>query len=398
MRAINRLSAQRIKSLPEGKHADGGGLWLHKRRDGGAQWVVRVTVHKARREMGLGGLKDVSLAQARELAAQARMAAKAGLDPVYEREKARNEGQRGQLTLAEAVADCFEARKAELKGDGKAGRWLSPLQVHVLPKLGKRRVTDIDQLQIRDTLKPIWHTKADVGQKAMNRLGLALKHAAALGLDVDLTAVDKAKALLGKSRHKPKNIPALHWREVPAFYASLADETPTNLALRLLILTGVRSGPIRFAHVGQIESDVWTVPAELMKGTKGSTEPFTVPLSGEAQAVIKAAMPFERGGLLFTGSKGKPISDMTMSALMRRRGLEARPHGFRSSLRSWIADNTDAPFEVAEAMLAHKVGSKVTQAYQRSDHLGQRRALLERWAQHCLGYSGEVVQMERHHG
>lgn len=164
--------------------------------------------------------------------------------------------RREDVSLAVLTADAFEARKAELKRDGKAGRWLSPLNGHVLPKLGKVPVTDIDQRDIRDTLAPIWHTKADRARKAMNRLTIVLRHAAALGLDVDLPATEKAKELLGKSRHVPKHISAMPWSDVPTFYSSLEEPSLTNQAMRLFILTGVRSRPLRFIRREQIEGDV----------------------------------------------------------------------------------------------------------------------------------------------
>lgn len=209
MRARNRLSAQFVKTAPVGKHCDGAGLWLVKRPDGGAQWVQRVTVHGRRREMGLGGFPTLSLAEARKLGEHWRKVAATGRDPVKEREAEARAARREDISLLHITADAFEARKAELKGDGKAGRWLSPLENHVLPKLGKVPMTELDQRDIRDTLAPIWHTKADTARKAMNRLSIVFRHAAALGLDVDLQATEKAKALLGKSRHVPKNIPAM---------------------------------------------------------------------------------------------------------------------------------------------------------------------------------------------
>lgn len=273
MRARNRLSAAFVRSATVGKHCDGGGLWLVKRLDGGAQWVLRVTVHGRRREMGLGSPPGVTLAAARDVADRWRAVAAAGRDPIKEREAEARAARREDISLAALTADAFEARKAELKGDGKAGRWLSPLHTHVLPKLGKVPVTDIDQRDIRDTLTPIWHTKAEVARKALNRIGIVLRHAAALGLDVDLQATDKAKALLGKSRHEAQHIPAMSWRDVPTFYASLEEPTITHLALRLLILTGVRSKPLRFMRLEQIDGDVWTIPGEMMKGRRGQTAP-----------------------------------------------------------------------------------------------------------------------------
>jgi len=393
MRARNRLTAGFLKTAPVGKHCDGAGLWLVKRDDGGAQWVLRVTVHGRRREMGLGGFPALGLAEARKIAQRWRDVAAAGRDPVKEREAERRAARREDISLAALTADAFEARKAELKGDGAAGRWLSPLTLHVLPKLGRVPVTDLDQRDIRDTLAPIWHTKADTARKALNRLSIVLKHAAALGLDVDLQATEKAKALLGKSRHVAKNIPAMDWRDVPAFYASLEEPTPTHLALRLLILTGVRSNPLRHIRLDQIDGDVWTIPAEGMKGRKGATEAFRVPLSLEAQRIIELAKPHARNGFLFPNTRGGVISDMTLSRMMERRGLEARPHGFRTSLRTWLAEATDAPHEVAETVLGHVTDNGVVRAYRRTDFLEQRAKLAERWADHVTGGAGRVVKL-----
>jgi integrase len=393
MRAKNRLSASFMKTAPAGKHCDGGGLWLVKRDDGGAQWVLRVTVHGRRREMGLGGFPALGLADARNQAERWRNVAAAGRDPVKEREAEARAARREDISLALLTADAFESRKAELKGDGIAGRWLSPLTLHVLPKLGKVPVTDLDQRDIRDTLAPLWHAKADTARKALNRLSIVLRHAAALGLDVDLQATEKAKALLGKTRHVAKNIPAMAWQDVPGFYATLAEPSTTHLALRLLMLTGVRSNPLRNLRLEQIDGDVWTVPAEGMKGRKGATQDYRVPLSAEALRVIEMARPFARHGFLFPNTRGGVISDMTLSRMMERRGLEARPHGFRSSLRDWLAEATDAPHEVAETMLGHVVDSSAVRAYRRTDHIEQRRKLAERWADHVTGGGGVVVKL-----
>jgi integrase len=396
MRLKNRLSAGFIRTAPVGKHCDGSGLWLIKREDGGAQWMLRITVHGRRREMGLGGFPSVGLADARKLSERWRAMAAVGRDPIKEREAEERAARREDISLAIITQDAFDARKAELKDDGKAGRWMSPLTLHVLPKLGEVPVTDLDQRDIRDTLAPIWHTKADTARKAMNRLLIVLRHAAALGLDVDLQATEKAKALLGKTRHLPKNIPAMAWADVPEFYASLEEPTLTHLALRLLILNpGVRSKPLRYLRLEQIDGDVWTVPEGDMKGRKGKAPAYRVPLCQEAKRIIDLARPHSRNGYLFPNSRGGVISDATMSRMMERRGLEARPHGFRTSLRTWLAETTDAPHEVAEAMLSHATDSGVVRAYRRTDFLEQRLLLSERWADHLTGGAGQVVKMAR---
>jgi hypothetical protein len=193
MRAKNRLTAGFLKAPKPGKHCDGAGLWLVVREDGGAQWVLRVTVHGRRREMGLGGYPALGLAEARKVAQRWRDVAAAGRDPIKEREAEERAARREDISLAVLTADAFEARKAELKGDGTAGRWLSPLTLHVLPKLGKVPVTDLDQRDIRDTLAPLWHTKAETARKALNRLSIVMKHAAALGLDVGLASDRKGQ-------------------------------------------------------------------------------------------------------------------------------------------------------------------------------------------------------------
>lgn len=393
MRAHNRLSATKVKAAAPGEYCDGRGLWLRKRLDGGGQWVLRVTIHGRRREMGLGGLVDVSLAAAREAAERWRAVAASGRDPIKEREKEARESFRADTTLRILALEAFQARKAELKGDGLAGRWFTPLKVHILPKLGKVPVEDLDQRDIRDALAPIWHTKADTARKAANRLNIVLQHSAALGLEVDLQAVAKAKALLGKTRHEPKNIPAMPWLEVPAFYASLGEPSPVNLAMRLAILTGSRSKPLRHMRLEQIEGDVWTIPAAMMKGRKGATADFRIPLSDAALSVIELAKPFSRDGFLFANARKGVLSDMALPRMMERRGLEARPHGFRTSLRTWLAEATEAPHEVAESCIAHATDSKVVRAYRRTDFLEQRRVLMERWADHVTGRNGRVIRL-----
>lgn len=391
--AMNKLNSATVKAAGAGKHSDGGGLWIYKNAEGGAKWVLRYTLHGRRHEMGLGAYPNVSLREARESAEMWRAVVRDGKDAIKERERQRREAERNMHILGDIALDAFESRKAELKGDGKAGRWFSPLELHVLPKLGRMPITEIDQRDIRDTLAPIWHTKASTAQKAMDRLGVCIKHAAALGLSVDMQATQKAKALLGKQRHAVKHIPAMNWRDVPNFYRSLMGGGVTELALQLLILTAVRSYPLRNIHESQIEGEVWTIPAEAMKGRVGATQDFRVPLSQEAQRVIDEARKFARDGFLFAGVKRGVISDMTMSAYMKRRGLEARPHGFRSSFRDWCAEATKTPREVAETALGHVSGGSVERAYRRTDYLEQRRALMERWSQKVISREDESVTL-----
>lgn len=392
---LNKLNNATVKAAGAGKYSDGGGLWIYKNANGGAKWVLRYSLYGRRHEMGLGGYPEVSLKEARESAEEWRAVVRQGKDAIKERERQRREAERNMHILSDVATDAFESRKAELKGEGKAGNWFSPLELHVLPKLGKMPITQIDQRDIRDTLAPIWHTKASTAQKAIDRLGVCINHAAALGLDVDMQATQKAKALLGKQRHKVRHIPAMAWQDVPQFYQSLNGGGVSELALQLLILTAARSANVRHFHRSQINGDVWTIPAEAMKGRVGATSDFRLPLSTEAQRVIDEARKFARDGFLFAGVKRGVISDMTLSAYMKRRGLEARPHGFRSSFRDWCAEATNTPREVAETALGHVSGSSVERAYRRTDFLEQRRVLMDRWAASITQPTAAVLKMER---
>ncbi|MET3560775.1 integrase [Bartonella japonica] len=388
MALMNRLNARSVATLGAGKYNDGAGLLLHKRKDGGAQWILRYTLHGRRHEMGLGALRHVSLKQARELATGWRSVLREGRDPIKERNKQKREAISNLHYLKDIALDAFESRKAELKGDGKDGNWFLPLRLHILPKLGCLPVSEITQTEIRNTIAPIWHTKAVTARRALIRLNLCLKHAAALGLDVDLQAVTKAQALLGKQRHKITNLPAMDWKDVPAFYKTLCQTTnPTQLALRLLILTGVRTNPLRHIREDQIDGDIWIIPAENMKGKRDATTEFRVPLSSEAMKVIEQARCISKSNFIFSFSSRAPISPMVMSKYMRKIGLESCPHGFRSSLRNWLAETTDAPYEVAETILAHTVGGQVERAYRRTDYLEQRRIYMDKWAAYVTGQS-----------
>lgn len=376
---INALSKLGSASRPRGKHSDGQGLWLVKRSKVAGKWVLRLTIHGRRREMGLGRWPDVTLSEARGKADAARRLCRNGKDPIFERTKATRVSK--PLSLKEVIDDCFEARKAELKGEGKNGKWMSPLLVHVIPKIGKYPIEEVDQHVIKETLAPIWHAKAESAEKALNRINVAMRHAAALGLSVDLQTTMKAKALLGKQRRTKTHIPSMPYAEVPAFYKWLEEqELVSAKALQFLILTVARTSEVRLAVSGEFEEGVWNLPESRTKtGTARR-----VPLVEEAARVICARKQVTDSSFLFPTYRGQPLSDAAMATLMKRQGLEARPHGFRASFRTWVEEQTDAPFEVKEACLGHVVDTEAVGAYQRSDRLEKRRALLQRWERFVL--------------
>ena len=382
--ACMKLTTKKLQSAPAGKYQDGQGLFLKKRDKAHGRWVFRYTLGK-RREMSLGLWPAVTIASARDLAAQARALVKDGIDPIDARQDIAIR-RAGEPSLTETIHAAYEARKASLKSDGKAGRWLSPLELHIIPAIGHLPVTSIDQNLIRDALRPIWRDKNPTAKKAITRLKIALDHAVAQGWDVKTDSIHKAKILLGESGHIETHHAAMPWQELPAFYASLGDGATVRRVLSFMLLTGggARTAPVRMAKYNQIDGDVWTVPGALMKGREGRTADFRIPLSAQALELVELCRTLSDSEWIFAGPRGKPISDAMTSKFMRDHGIPYRPHGFRSSFRDWLA-HIGTPFEIAETCIAHQIGSKVTRAYLRDDFLEKRRVIMAKWAAHLQG-------------
>ena len=207
-------------------------------------------------------------------------------------------------------------------------------------------------------------------------MSLTLTHAAALGLNVDLQAAMKTRALLGKQRHEVTHIPSLSYQEAPAFYQWLKTEPGVAaLALRFLILTVARTSEVRLATFEEIDGDLWTLAPSR---TKAGIE-HKIPLTDEALEIVSLTRASTDGLYLFPSYRGKPLSDAAMSVFMKREGYEARPHGFRATFRTWVEEQTETTFDVKEACLGHVVDGGVVRAYQRSDRLHSRRRLLSNW-------------------
>lgn len=390
MRALNRLVAKGLGSLPPGKHADGGNLWFVKRPDGGAQWVLRIEILGRRREMGLGPFPEVTLREAREEAAKWRAVVRQGIDPVSERERIRADAAaalaKTDPTLEAYTLRVFDGIKAGLRGDGIRGRWLSPLEQHVFPKLGKRRLSTIAPTDIVETLRPIWQTKHPTAVKTIQRLGVVFTKAKLARLDADPFTLEIAKDELGQVRHKTQGIVATPWQSIPALFAKLDADLYSHYALRWIILTAVRSESARGARFDEIDGDVWTVPAERMKAREGRAEPFRVPLSRLALDLLERLRFGRHSDFLFPSPRvGQHISDVALTKVLNGLKEPGRIHGFRTSLRTWVQDTNVASFDVAEMALAHSVGGQVERSYARSDMLDQRRTLMAAWGDHVAG-------------
>lgn len=393
------LTAMGIKKAPDGKHEDGSGLRLVKRGDRG-KWVYRYSLFGKRKEMGLGAWPEVTLAEARKSRDQWAAEVRNRRDPVSIRqaqhEAALLDAQRIDPTFAQTVTVVFNARKATLRGDGTRGRWRSPLDNHIIPKIGDKPIAQITTRDVQDALAPIWHTKPSVAEKAYQRTRLVFAKAKLMGHDCDPFTVEAAKEVLGAVEYIPTPIPATPWQEIPDLYAQLREtQSDVTQCLRWIILTAVRSDAARGARLPEIEDGIWTVPAERIKGIRGKVEDFRVPLTGELQTIVDEQAQIH-SGLMFTGPRGSAVTSRGLEKHLDRIGERGRPHGFRTSFRTWVQDTDACSFEVAETILGHAINTKVQRAYARSDLLDRRRMVMEAWARFVTGEnSATVTQLRR---
>ncbi|RYH04144.1 DUF4102 domain-containing protein [Salipiger sp. IMCC34102] len=392
----NQLTAIQIKNAGDGKLSDGRGLFLLKKGPAG-RWVYRYQFQTRRRDMGLGSYPEMSLAAARKERDRWAAVAAAGRDPIdtrqAEREAADVSAQADDPTFAEAAQRVLESIKSTLKDDGAAGRWISPLTIHMNPKIGRKRMSKIQPLDLANALRPIWRTKHPTAIKAVNRTRITFQRCRRMGIPCHEETVEIALQHLGDHVHHAESIVATEWQRIPEIYAQLEDGGTGAKALQWMILTLVRSGGCRGARFDEIEGDVWTVPAERMKGRKGRTKPFRVPLSDEALR-IRDQMAEMHERLLFEGQRpGRPITDVAIEKVMNRLKEPGRPHGFRTSFRTWVQDTDATSYDVAETVLAHTIGNTVERSYARSDLLEKRRVVMQTWADYVTGASskGNVV-------
>ena len=392
-KVAKELSALEVKRLTKvGLHAVGGvaGLYLQVSSPSARSWILRTSVAERRRDIGLGSYPEVGLAEARDRAKEHKSAIRKGVDPiaVIRANKSAIKAERARAIKFQELAERFiKSHSPGWKNPKHRDQWTNTLVSYAYPVLGNMVVADIDTPSVMKVLQPIWHTKTETAKRLRGRIEMVLDAATTQGLREGPNPA-RWKGHLALALPKPSKIAVVQHQkslpvdEIPGFWRSLVGaEGQGALALRFLLLTCARSGEVRGATWEEIdlESKVWTVPAPRMKAGKE----HRVWLSPAAVNILKA-LPKD-GDLVFGGAKGKPLSDMTLSAVMRRMKLEAVPHGLRSSFRTWAAERTNFPREVCEQCLAHSTGNDVELAYQRSDLFDKRKQVMTAWADFVIG-------------
>lgn len=377
-----QLSALKIKAIKSpGRYTDGDGLMLNVLPSGGRNWVLRVRINGQRRDIGLGSLKVLTLAEARVQASEMRRQIAQGIDPIAERRRVEDPVP----TFRAAALQVHEEHKAAWRSGKHQDQWIKTLETYAFPVLGDRLVNDIEGPRIRDVLIPIWLAKPETARRVRQRIGNVLDWSYAKGYRQTEAPMRSLSRGLPRQPRKDGHLAAMPFTEVPCFVARLRERSSVGrIALETLILTASRSGEIRGALWDEVDlnANIWSVPATRMKMGRA----HHVPLAPQTIDALRRAKQFAAPctNLIFPGQKlTNALSDMTLTKIMRDIELPFTVHGFRSSFRDWVAEQTNYPGEIAEAALAHTVKDKVEAAYRRTDFLEKRKMLMKEWADFC---------------
>ncbi len=378
---MGKLTAAKVRSITKrGLHGDGGTLYLAVAKGGSKSWVQRVTIDGKRRDIGLGGYPYVGLAAARQKAMDNRTAIAAGRNPIAEKRRS------SIPTFAVAARRTHAMLKPRWRNDKHADSWMQTLERHAFPALGGLSVDRIERADVLALLTPIWGTRPETARRVRQRIRAVLRWAWAHGFITENVAGEAIDGALPAMPAVKAHLRALPYRDVAAALDTVEASRASLSAkacLRFVVLTACRSGEARLAKWDEIhfEAREWRIPGSRMK----AGIEHRVPLSDTALAVQERVRSLrDESDLIFPSPARprRPMSDMTLTKVMRDTGLAARAtvHGFRSSFRTWASEQTDAPHAVMELSLAHAVGTAVEQAYARSDLLARRRKLMQQWA------------------
>lgn len=411
-RELTALDVKRLAHPGGGRgnvtYAAGGvsGLLVQVTPGGGKTWLLRTLAGGKRREIGLGGYPDVTLAQARERAREAKASIRAGVDPIEQRKAARaalaTARKRG-VTFSEAVEKFLANKLAEFRNEKHRKQWRATLDTYAAPAIGETLVSDIGVSDVQRVLEPIWQGKTETASRLRGRIESVLAWAAVAG---HRTGDNPARwrgnldAMLPKPGKvaKSDNQPAVQLDDAARWFATLRQRGGVSArALEFAAITATRSGEVRGATWAEIDLDaaLWIIPAARMKAGRE----HRVPLTPEAIALLRALPRFQGCDYVFAAARGGMLSDMSLSAVMRRMqeaevaagrpgfvdrvsGRPAVPHGLRSTFRDWAAERTDYPSDLAEMALAHHISNAVEAAYRRGDMIEKRRAMMAAWGRH----------------
>jgi integrase len=415
---VEHLTAVSCRNAKPGRHADGRGLYLVVEESGTKRWLQRIVIGGKRRDLGLGGFPAVTLAEARAKALANKGEIEAGQNPLEAKREVEKQAKAVAAvpTFSEEVEEYLSFKLAEFRNSKHRDQWRSTLSTYAGPILGHLPVDQIGTAEVLRVLQPIWSDRTETASRLRGRIEGVLQHSTVKGHRAGENPARwryHLELLLPKPSKisKAENQPALSLDDGPVWFADLRKRDGMGArALEFLALTAARSGEVRGMAWGEVDLGraVWTIPASRMKGGRE----HRIPLSSAAVGLLQVLPRFAKSDLVFVAFRGGQLSDMTLSATMRRMHetrLEADqasadalladdaggwrdprnrrpavPHGLRSTFRQWAAER-GFPRDMAEVALAHYIGNEVERAYQRSDMLERRRAMMQAWADFLCG-------------
>lgn len=401
------LSVKKIERIRKpGRYHDDHSLYLQVQEGGARTWIYRFMLRGRERWMGLGPLHTFDLKEARERARLARQQVRDGIDPIEARRAKRAEAviaTPSSITFREAAKQFNDLHEKKWKNRKSRIQFLNSLEAYAFPVIGNSAVNAIDTALVLRCIEPLWTEKSETMSRVRARIERVLDWAAVRGYrSGDNPARWRghlSEALPGRDEVKPvQNHPALPFADMPAFWSDLSKrEGVAAKALAFTILTAARTGETIGATWPEIDfnAKLWTIPGSRMKAGRE----HKVPLCEAAIAVLKSLYIEDGNDFVFPGSRSAGLSNMSMSAVvkrMKRSGITI--HGFRSTFRDWAAETTSFPNHVVEMALAHTIGDAVEKAYRRGDLLAKRKALMDAWAKYCTtpaARAGVVVPMRR---
>ena len=358
------------------KYIDEHGLILRVMPSGSKQWIWRGTIQGKRRDLGLGSYPYVSLSEARQKAFDYRKLARAGGDPAALRSK------RAVPTFREALESVLEIHSPGWKDGGKSEKqWRASLKTYAFPRVGDKRVNEIDTADVMNVLLPIWTKRAETARRVRQRIGAVMKWAIAQRYRQDNPAGEALGAALPKNAGNVKHFRAVPYSEVGAAIQKVRESdagVTAKLLFEFITLCACRSGEARKAQWSEIDFEAanWIIPASRMKAGKE----HRVPLSARAIEILREAESVRQNDYVFPSSTGRVLSDGTLTKLARSLEISGTVHGMRSAFRDFASERTNTPHAVMESALAHVIKNRAEAAYARSDLLEKRRELMQIWA------------------
>lgn len=393
------LTARQVQSKPLGTYADGGGLYLRVGPTGARSWIFRYQVRGRRRDLGLGPVDLVTLAEARDKAFAARKMVFGGGDPIDQRRAERNASITDAIktiTFRECAEGYINAHRAGWKNATHAKQWPTSLEKYVYPTMGKLAVDRVDTAMVLKCIEPLWRSKPETASRVRGRIERVLDWAKSRELRNGENPArwrGHMENLLPKTAkvRAVKHFAALPYDKIAAFIDDLRNKQGgiAARALEFAILTAARSGEVLGARWTEVDTTAreWRIPSKRMKTGK----PHRVPLSEPAMAIVDAMVEIRHGDFVFPGQKeGSRLSDTVLFHVLQRMGrIDLTTHGFRSTFSDWCAERTGFAAEVREASLAHAISSAVEAAYRRGDLFSKRRQLMDSWGRYCTESAAE---------